>query len=376
MEITDIDVVPISMERPSSYEMASGTIESNDSIIVRLHTDEDLTGLGETSIGLPELDTTFETLAFTLDRKVKPLLIGEEATNLERLLGLIDDLSWNTGEFTFAKAAIDIAVYDLLGKRADLPVYALLGGRVRDTNGVSRSIGRGDSDEVADKAIKLKEQGYKLLTVKTGFSPGEDLERVAAVRDAVGPDMPIEVDPNQGYSVPEAIDVLGEMEREYDVVNAEQPTVWWDFEGLARVNRNVDMTITADESIRRPHDVGRLARKEAADQVTLKIFEQGGLYTAQRIVETAASHNIACNSGSLHPFGVGTAAIRHLCVAKQNITHEIGYGTPYERFPDDIIDERLEMRDGEVEPPEGPGLGVTLDEEKISEYRTSIEFAV
>ena len=378
MEITDIDVFPLEVPEsgpPGENARATAQFTGSPCLIVRIHTDEDLVGLGETSMTMPGNDSFIETIAWVLEKQVKPRLIGEDPRNREKLLRMVADLSKLDGEFTYEKAAIDIALHDILAKQAGIPLYTLLGGRVRENIPVSRSIGRMAPDEAADRAEELVEIGYRLLTVKAGFGAEADIERVAAVREAVGPSVPIEVDPNGAYGTKEAIQTLGVMEREYGVIACEQPNIEWDLDGLARINRAVDMTIAADEPIRQAHDVPAIGCKGAADQITLKLFKQGGLHDSLKIIDTAAAFGMTCNSGSLHPTGVGTSAIRHLCVSRPNVT-ELGWGYPTapDRFEFDVIREELTMEDGYVEPPEGPGLGVTLDEDRLHECLLDIDY--
>ncbi|MBX9811174.1 MAG: mandelate racemase/muconate lactonizing enzyme family protein, partial [Burkholderiales bacterium] len=170
------------------------------------------------------------------------------------------------------------------GKVYNVPVVALLGGVVRTSIGVSRSVPLAAPAEVAKAAEKLVETGYKMITVKAGLDLAADLQRVKAVRKAVGDDFPVEVDANQGYRADVAVRWLSKME-DYDIENVEQPCPWWDITGMAEVSRALRCTVTADESVLCPAEAMNFVRHQAADAFTIKVAKCGGFLQAKRIAE-------------------------------------------------------------------------------------------
>lgn len=375
MKITKVEVYPILIPYMRKYEMAVGSAEMGQRVIIKVFTDEGIIGLGEASVVIPDrTGEIIETIVFALKKYFAPLMIGENPFNIQGIMRKLDQIIWSRYGFLYSKAAIDIALHDIMGKAAGQPIYNLLGGLYRRTIGVSRSLPITSPEETAQNALKLKEQGYKLLTVKVGFDPDLDVKRVAAVRKAVGEDFPLEVDPNQGYRVPVAIPTLRKMEA-YGILNVEQPCPWWDLDGMAEVARALDTPVTADESVLTPIDAMRVIEKRAADSITIKLAKSGGFLESRKIAILADLAGIHCNMGSQHPSGVGTAAILHFAAATPEVVEPIGYGVPAERFVDDILVEPLQMRNGTVEVPDKPGLGVEVDDNKLKKYaaRISIE---
>jgi len=372
MKITKVEVYPILIPYMRKYEMAVGSAEMGQRVIIKVFTDEGVVGLGEASVVIPDrTGENIETITYALKKYFAPLMIGEDPFNIQGIMRKLDQIVWSRYGFLYSKAAIDIALHDIMGKVAGQPIYNLLGGLYRRTIGVSRSLPITSPEETAQNALKLKEQGYKQITVKVGFDPDLDIKRVAAVREAVGDGFPVEVDPNQGYRVPVAIPTLRKMEA-YGILNVEQPCPWWDLDGMAEVARALDTPVTADESVLTPIDAMRVIEKRAADAITIKLAKSGGFLESRKIAILTDLAGICCNMGSQHPAGVGTAAILHFAAATPEVIEPIGYGVPAERFADDILVEPLQMKDGTVEVPHKPGLGVEVDDKKLRKYAAKI----
>lgn len=372
MKISKVEVYPTVINYMAKYEMAVGTTKIGQRVIIKVFTDEGIVGLGEASFVITDrTGENLETITFALKKYFAPLMIGEDPFNLQGIMRKIDSIVWNRYGFLYSKAAVDIALHDIMGKASGQPVYNLLGGLYRSTMGVSRSLPISSPEETAAKAVALKEQGYKQITIKVGFDPNLDIKRVAAVRKAVGDEFPLEIDPNQGYRVPVAIPVCRKME-EYGILNVEQPCPWWDLDGMAEVARALDTPITADESVLTPVDAMRVIEKRAADSMTIKLAKSGGFWESRKIAVLADLAGINCNIGSQHPAGVGTAAILHFAAATPEVIEPLGYGVPAERFVDDILLEPLQMEDGTVTVPHKPGLGVEVDDEKLKKYAAKI----
>jgi len=300
-----------------------------------------------------------------LFKHLGPLLIGEDPFNIQHIWHKLRLASQDKYCFLYSKTAIDIALHDIVGKALNVPIYTLLGGVIRESIGVSRSVPLGSPSQVARAAEKVVKAGYKMVTVKAGIEPSMDLKRVAAVRKAVGKDFPVEVDINQGYRADVAVQTCSRMEEEHQIMNFEQPCPWWDLSGMAEVTRQLKATVIADESIFNPAEAMNVVRQRAADALTIKIAKNGGLLQAKRIAAIADAAGLSCNMGSDHPAGIGTAAMAHFWASTPEITDCIGYGSPLERFKDDIVLGGVEFRNGTVRVPKKPGLGVELDEKKI-----------
>ena len=372
MKITRIEVFPIGMAYAKPYEQATGVTKMARRVVVRLYTDEGVVGLGEASTLLPNrTGESAQVIAVVIANLFAPLLIGENPLDMQRVMQKLRKASMDKYGFLYSKTAIDMALHDIAGKVYDVPVAALLGGVVRTSIGVSRSVPLAEPAVVAKAAEKLVKQGYKMITVKAGLDPAMDLQRVKAVRRAVGDGFPVEVDANQGYRADIAVRWLSRME-EYEIENVEQPCPWWDIAGMAEVSRALKCVVTADESVLCPAEAMNFVRYQAADAFTIKVAKCGGFLQAKRIAAIAEAAGLSCNMGSEHPAGIGTAAMAHFWASTPEITDSVGYGSPHERFADDVVKEPIEFENGVVHLPKGPGLGVELDEKKLRKHAIKI----
>jgi L-alanine-DL-glutamate epimerase-like enolase superfamily enzyme len=369
MKITAVTCHRVTIPYRNPYRMAPGETRHKKQIIVFVETDEGITGVGETGVTLIERGgETQEAIYITIAKYFAPLLLGMDPFDIGLVIERLESFNQGRTGFLCAKAAIDSALYDIMGKAVNRPVAKLLGGIHRTTFKVSRSLGVKAPGEMAEDAVRLKSMGYAMLTIKVGFDVKEDIERVAAVRDAVGSDYPLEVDVNGAYNVEAAIPALRKMER-YGLEAIEQPVPWWDLQGMKEVRLALDTPITADESAWTPHDVVNLARIGAADTICLKPIKNGGLFLSRRMVEIAEAAGMGVLMGSKHPLSPGTAAILHFAAALPCVHGVLGYGSPLERLADDICDPPIAMNsDGTVTLPEGPGLGVRISAEKLRRY--------
>jgi len=369
MKITKVQCHRVTIPYRNPYRMAPGETRHKKQVIVVVETDEGITGVGETGVTLIERGgETQESIYITIQKYFAPLLIGMDPFDIGLVIDRLEAFNQGRTGFLCAKAGVDTALYDIMGKAVGRPVAKLLGGVHRTEFKVSRSLGVKTPKEMAQDAIRLKSMGYAMLTVKVGFDVKEDIERVAAVRDAVGSDFPLEVDVNGAYNVEVAIPALRKMER-YGIEAIEQPVPWWDLQGMKEVRLALDTPVTADESAWTPQDVANIVRAEAADTICLKPVKNGGLYLSRRMAEMAEAAGMGVLMGSKHPLSPGTSAIIQFAAALPCVHGVLGYGSPMERLVDDVCDPPLEMnKDGTVSLPEGSGMGVTLSEEKLRKY--------
>jgi L-alanine-DL-glutamate epimerase-like enolase superfamily enzyme len=356
------------------YRMAPGETRHKKQIIILVGTDEGITGIGEAGVTLVERGgETQEAIYITIKKYFGPLIMGMDPFEIGKIIDKMEGFNQGRTGFLCAKAGIDQALYDIVGKATKQPIAKLLGGIYRTNFKVSRSLGVKPPKEMGEDALRLKALGYAMLTVKAGFGdPREDVDRVAAVRDAVGPDYPIEVDVNGAYTVEVAIPTLRKMER-YGIEAVEQPVPWWDLKGMRDVRVALDTPITADESAWTPYDVMNIAKEGAADTICLKPIKNGGLLLSLRMAEIADAAGMGVLVGSKHPLSPGTAALMHFVAAIPAMHPIMGYGSPLERLVDDICVKPIEMNaDGTVDLPTGPGLGVELSREKLMKYREEL----
>lgn len=350
-------------------------------VIVRLETDDGLVGWGET----PPISTwggahmmyygeTPKTVQHMISEFFFPVVEGQSPLDIGPIHDEMDDIAKG---HPYAKAAIDIALHDLAGKQLEVPVYELLGGQYRDRIPVAHSLGIMDNDRAVAEAKQAVDEGAKTIKVKAGLDVDRDIDLVRRLRDELGPDITIRVDANEGYELPsEAIDATREM-AQHDIAYMEQPVA--DLEDMAMVNREVDVPIMADEGAWTPQDILWLREERAAELFSLYVTKPGGLHRANEVGVVAEAVGMRCDIGGSIEMGVGNAANLHLGAAvpiagMASVSPVNRPASAYDGqmagvyYEDDIVTEPFGYEDGDVLVPEGPGLGVEVDEDKLEEY--------
>jgi L-alanine-DL-glutamate epimerase-like enolase superfamily enzyme len=369
MKITKIECIPVRVPiRPEVAIRAKGGSHTvSPFLLVRVHTDEAIVGLGEVSCTPRWSGEDQVTAAHFIRTIFEPALTGHDPRDIDSLAARMRGaLAGNP----FTKAAIEMALWDILGKAAGLPVYRLLGGAVREFVPTKWSISGAEPERAASIARWALEQGFATLKVKVGIDPVQDVARVRAVREAIGPDVRLGIDANGAWTPATAVRMIHRL-CEFGIYFAEQPVPPGDVEWLADVRRQVPVPILADESVYAPQDALSLVRARAADAVSVYVGKAAGIGQARKIAAIAESALWGCTIGSNLELGVGTAAMIHLAMATPGITPD--------EFPCDIIGplyytgeiltEPLRLSNGRALPIERPGLGVDLDEDKVRLYR-------
>ncbi|MBI3473970.1 MAG: mandelate racemase/muconate lactonizing protein [Candidatus Solibacter usitatus] len=368
MKISRIETIPVDVPVNPALVIRSslGTHAISPFLLVRVHTDEGITGLGEVSATPRWSGEDRVTAAHFLETLLAPQLLGEDPTHIERLTAKLGRaLAGNP----FSKAAVEMALWDILGKSAGLPVYRLLGGPVREFVTTKWSVSGVDPDKAASIAAWAVERGFRAMKVKVGLDPDQDLARVQAVRRAIGPEVRLGVDANGGWPPRVAVQMIRRL-REYNIYFAEQPVAPLDVSWMADVRRQVEVPVMADESVYTPQDAMALARAGAADVFSIYVGKSGGIGGARRIAAVAEAAGLTCTVGSNLELGVASAAMIHLSLATPGINAE--------EFPCDIIGplfyesdllkDPLPVTAGSARPHERPGLGVELDDDKVEKY--------
>jgi muconate cycloisomerase len=279
--------------------------------------------------------------------------------------------------YPYAKAAVDMAAYDLAGMQLGVPVHVLLGGAVRTSVPVTHSIGLIPIDDAEREVVQAAGEGIRTLKIKVGVDPERDIAMVKRVRDAVGPSIDICIDANQGYATAgEAIQTFRRMEP-CRIKYFEQPVHGID--RMAQVARAIDAPVMADESAWNAHDVIEIAEKGAAQIVSIYTTKPGGLYRAMQVASVCVAAGIVCNvNGSLET-GVGNLANLQLAAAAEPVTLScvIPVSTPAEAqhgqvagiyYKDDLLAEPMVLRDGALTLTTAPGMGMRIDEAKIRRF--------
>ncbi len=287
-----------------------------------------------------------------IDKYYSPILIGKDPFDLELIH---HEMNYKYPANHAAKAAIDMALYDLCGKTLNIPVYQLLGGRCREQVEIGAALGIGTPSETAQKAKDYINQGAKAIKLKVGINPKQDIETVKTVREVLGEEIPIRIDANAGYSVKRAMKVLQRTEQ-WDVEYFEQPIAAWDREGLNLLRKSSSTPIMVDESLCTIGDAVELIRAEAADIFGLKLIKHGGIYNAKKIATLAQANGIECVVISPWETQIGQSAGVHLILSTSNFNHPNDLGL--NGLQDDPTSGLIEEQ-GIIHVPKGPGLGIT-----------------
>jgi L-Ala-D/L-Glu epimerase len=384
LKITGVSTTALSLPWPSRYSSAGAGTKREwgrltrvtaqkprralEYLIIRIETDSGLVGMGESVTDIGFFGEPIEEVRSAIDVHLGPRLVGRDPFDREEILRQLDFRGNNC-----ARAGIDLAIHDLLGKALGVPVSKLIGGRTKDRVPVSLEIAGGSPADMAALCAECVEKGVRAFKPKIGGYPEKDAERLRAIREAVGPDVSIRADANQGYSPKEAIRLCRLADR-YDVglELLEQPVPYWDLDGMAEVRRSVDTLIEADEAAYTIHDVVSIVRKKAADVINIKVEKAGGLYNAKKIAAIAEGAGLQVVLGTAFGLAYTIAAKLHMASSTvrmldaveftEIILHDSLALAPWDR----LFQPPLE--DGCLKVPDGPGLGVALDETRMRDY--------
>jgi len=297
------------------FTIALGTITTSRSALVEIHTDEGLIGYGEAA---PCILVNGDTIEGTI-KAIEILgnsIIGIDPMDIEKIYWVMDRAIAHNSS---AKAGIDIAIYDLIGKIAKKPLYKVLGGNdcVFETD---ITLGINEASIMAEKARDAVNQGFSTIKTKVGTTFKEDIARIKAIREAVGSEVKIRIDANQAWSPKEAIRIIDRI-AEYDIELVEQPVPAYDIEGLAEVTRNSKVLIMTDESVFESKDAMKIARYRAADLINIKLMKCGGIREALKINAIAEAAGMECMLGCMaEESNIAITAAASLGAALKNIT--------------------------------------------------------
>ena len=370
MKICKIEYIPIRVPKRGTkngqFQTALGNNPFGDAAIVLLHTEDGGTGLGEVS---SIWDSYGSGLVRSLGQKIADAVIGLDAFQITEALSRMDRaVAWSRNALCL-KAGVEMAMYDLIGKAREMPVYQLLGGKRRDRIPLSHSVAIGTVEERIAQVETHVKAGFKTVKVKVGLDFEGDVAAVRAIRERFGPKLGIRVDANMGWRDEKTLLKVAGLLAELGVLSVEQPFAPHELEKLAALRARCPIPLMLDESIWDPVDALKAIRADAGDLFNVYVSESGGLYKAMQIANLCDIAGIGFAIGSMPEFGIGTAAELHLGIAAPRIDHPSDViGNQY--FEDDIITETLPVKDGCALAVDRPGLGVTLDWEKVNRYRT------
>ncbi len=374
MKVIRLDSRVVEIPVRSPYVFSHGVLKTFSNVLIWIHTDEGLTGIGESSFvpGGGVSEEAPESTRTLIDAYLAPTVLGEDPFDIERIHQKMDSV---VPRNLVAKSGIDLALWDLMGKAVGQPAYKLVGGAVSTKILCTYTLSIDTPEKMAEEASFRKSQGYKTLVVKIGRNPDDDIQRLRLVREAVGDAVNLRLDANEAYWPDQAIGLIRRMEP-YRPEFVEEPVKRWDLEGMAKVARSVGTPISSDESNSSLDSVLRIIRTGAAGIINIKISKNGGLYRSRKIAVVAEAAGIPCIVGGANTYEVGRQACRHFAISTAQA--QMGMGSEgcapaSQSKVDDVTKciityEDVTKGDGLVGVLPGPGLGVELDEEKVQKY--------
>ena len=363
MKITKVEAIPVRTPM-RVFGDAYNEYPLGQFVLVRIETDEEsLVGYGEApcTVTVGFYGETLETSVVSIEKYLAPALIGQDPLNIRKATSIMDAAQGNA---FLSKTGIDLALYDIAGKASKLPVSTILGGRQREKIRACSEIGIEDPPTMVKEAARLVNLGFRSIKLKAGKNMRAEMEGLRKIRDSVGSDVELRVDPNGGWSRLESIEAASTL-RKCEVSYLEQPLPGWDLEGLAMIRNQTGVPIMADESVWTPHDVARLAETKACDIINIKITKTGGLKHALDLYATARAHGIPCVIGTELESCVAIGAKLQIASAFEDLPFACEF-TELAFQQISLKEPQLKVEnDGSIKVPSGPGLGVTPDLDAI-----------
>jgi len=355
MTITHTEIYRFSIPM-EPFVIATGVMDYAQNVLVRIYTDKGIHGVGECS-AFPMIVGETQDTCLAMAKEFARILIGKDPLQIPDRM---NDLLGYAAHNSTIKSAFDMALFDIAAKEADLPLYKFLGGHKR-TIETDMTIGIDTPQNMALSALKYQSQGCRILKIKLGKKVHEDLERVKLIREAVGPEMTLRLDANQGWDFDDALLALGKLAT-YDIEFCEQPMRTWFDDQLPELNLNSPIKLMADESCYNHHDARKLINSNSCSYLNIKFSKSGGILEAQKIHEVALQHGMKCMIGSMLESRIALSANLHFALASPNVLY-FDLDTALLGHLADPVVNGLSYDGYFLDVPEIPGIGADADPE-------------
>jgi L-alanine-DL-glutamate epimerase-like enolase superfamily enzyme len=363
MKITKIEIIPVNIPFTRTLKTAIGDWSLAEFVIIRMHTDAGIVGLGEVPPWMAVSRTSQGAIIEILKDYIVPVILGLDPFQIEKAWDLMD--LYAPGN-PMAATPIDMAMYDIMGKALKTPVYNLLGGKFREKVPTAAIIGFGETEAMIRECREWLDLGAMAVRIKVGLGLEKDLKNTEAIRKAIGSRVTLRVDCNQAFTRNEAIRVIQALEP-FGLELAEQPVAWHDLTGMGMVARNVRTPIMPHETLLDRFDALHLIEYGGAGVFGLKLDRPGGFVNVKKVNALAELNNLPCFMCSSIELGISTSAAAHLAVSQKNIRLACEFSGP-QTITDDIVKNPIPIVDGFAQPWDSPGLGVELDDKKLEKY--------
>lgn len=346
--------MPVKLKEP--FVISLGSFDYASNVVVVIRTDEQLTGFGECSPFMAINGESMDTCR-VVGQYLAQKLIGQDPLDIAHCSLAMDRVIYGNSSI---KSAFDIALYDLASQKAGVPLYSFLGGQQNKVLLTDYTVSLGDKDKMVKEALQIRDDGFQIIKVKLGETFEKDVERIRLIREAVGEEMPLRIDANQGWDTATAIAILRALEP-YHIQHCEEPIARWNYMELPAVRKMSPIPIMADESCADHHDAKRLIDLEACDQLNVKLGKSAGIFNALKIIQLAEKAGMKIQIGGFLESRLGFTASAHLALTSDNIVY-FDFDTPL-MFTEDPVSGGIKYDDkGVVTVPETVGLGAWIDE--------------
>lgn len=356
LTIERIELYKMSIPLIEPFITSLGWEDRAENVLVKIYTQEGITGFGECSPYLP-INGESQDTCFIVGQYFGQLLKGKNALAIEDCIQAMDKMIYAN---TSIKSAFDIALYDIASQHAGLPLYQFIGGKNDKTIVTDYTVSIDEPAKMAADAVKILKQGYPAIKVKLGKDGETDVKRIQAIREAVGMDIPVRIDANQGWSLDEAIQTLQALGK-YDIQHCEEPIPRWQFMHLPQVKKASPIPIMADESCGDDHDAERLIYINACDYFNIKLGKSGGIFKALKMARMAEKADIHLQVGAMLESRVAMTAFAHYALCSPMIIH-YDFDTALMFVEDPVTGGIQYGPNGVVTVPETPGLGASVDD--------------
>lgn len=359
--ITKVDIIPIQIELNEPFVISVGALSHAQNTVVLIHT-QDAFGTGECCRVRTIYAETQEGV-IAIGKKLAPALIGKQVSEIHKLVQMMDAI--HPG-YSSIKSAIDMALYDLNAKLVGLPLYKFLNGHRGKKIVTDMTVGLHSQEEMVEKAVRCAESGFTSIKIKLGKDPVSDVGRVAAIRNAVGNDISLRIDANQGWNYVQASTALRGMV-EYDLEYCEAPIHARNFVDRKRLRDEQIILLMGDESIFNHHDVYQNLMAGTIDMVNIKLGKSGGICQAMKIASMTEAANMYCQVGCFSESRLGITALAHFSMVWDHIVYH-DMDSPLMQSLDPVLGGLTYTKDWEVLVGEEPGHGAIFDERFLGQF--------
>lgn len=366
LKIDQVELYKLFIPLKDPFVISLGPIYNAESVVVVIRTNEGLTGFGECSPFMSINGESADT-GMVVGQYFAQWLKGRDPLAIEENIAGMDKIIYGNSSI---KSAFDMAMYDIASQKAGLPLYAYLGGNTGKTIITDYTVSIGEPGKMAQDALKIKEEGYPAIKIKLGNNGNTDVQRIRAIRELVGNEIPLRIDANQGWGVDEAISTLNAL-APYGIQHCEEPIARWAFMQLPYVRQQSPIPIMSDESCGDDHDAERLIQLGACDYMNIKLGKSGGIFKGLKMVKLAEEARIHLQVGAFMESRLAMTAFAHFSLCSPAIEH-FDFDTALMFSEDPVSGGIVYERNGVVTVPEAIGLGATIDERWLSKMEQKV----